>query len=91
MQHLEVSGVVRPIYGSLGVKRLRKLKQSYNLLMLQDIHSIVSLSTAAGTGYLAGCRLFMRRNCSAGGRDKKDIFISRILFTKLSIYALLFC
>ena len=23
MQHLEVSGAVRPIYGSLGVKRLR--------------------------------------------------------------------
>jgi hypothetical protein len=23
MQHLEVSGVVRPIYGSLGVKRLK--------------------------------------------------------------------
>ena len=25
MQRLEVSGAVRPIYGSLGVKRLRKL------------------------------------------------------------------
>ena len=24
MQHLEVSGVLRPIYGSLGVKRLKK-------------------------------------------------------------------
>ena len=25
MQHLEVSGAVRPIYGSLGVKRLKML------------------------------------------------------------------
>jgi len=25
MQHLEVSGAVRPIYGSLGVKRLKKI------------------------------------------------------------------
>jgi hypothetical protein len=28
MQHLEVSDAVRPIYGSLGVKRLMKLKFS---------------------------------------------------------------
>ena len=27
MQRLEVSGAVRPIYVSLGVKRLKKLKQ----------------------------------------------------------------
>ena len=27
MQRLEVSGAVRPIYGSLGVKRLNELKQ----------------------------------------------------------------
>jgi len=26
MQHLEVSGAVRPVYGSLGVKGLRRLK-----------------------------------------------------------------
>jgi len=26
MQRLEVSGAVRPIYGSLGVKRLRKFR-----------------------------------------------------------------
>jgi len=28
MQRLEVSGAVRPIYGSLGVKRLRSLAKS---------------------------------------------------------------
>ena len=31
MQRLEVSGAVRPIYGSLGVKRLRKFKFQSNL------------------------------------------------------------
>jgi len=30
MQRLEVSGAVRPIYGSLGVKRLRTLKMFQN-------------------------------------------------------------
>ena len=29
MQRLEVSGAVRPIYGSLGVKRLNKLIPEY--------------------------------------------------------------
>ena len=29
MQRLEVSGAVRPIYGSLGVKRLRVLQETY--------------------------------------------------------------
>ena len=30
MQRLEVSGAVRPIYGSLGVKRLRKGEEKCN-------------------------------------------------------------
>ena len=29
MQRLEVSGAVRPIYGSLGVKRLRDVVEKY--------------------------------------------------------------
>jgi len=31
MQRLEVSGAVRPIYGSLGVKRLNKLRPFYDV------------------------------------------------------------
>jgi len=36
MQRLEVSGAVRPIYGSLGVKRLRKIKtrRIYNIYLV---------------------------------------------------------
>jgi len=33
MQHLEVSGEVRPIYGSLGVKRLTIVKTLYVYIM----------------------------------------------------------
>jgi len=34
MQRLEVSGAVRPIYGSLGIKRLRKcLWQKYHYIL----------------------------------------------------------
>jgi len=42
MQRLEVSGAVRPIYGSLGVKRLMEAKdillrwQKYFQLLLED-------------------------------------------------------
>jgi len=32
MQRLEVSGAVRPIYGSLGVKRLTYIAHSYTVL-----------------------------------------------------------
>ena len=32
MQHLEVSGAVRPIYGSLGIKPLNSLPRSINNL-----------------------------------------------------------
>ena len=31
MQRLEVSGVVRPIFGSLGVKRLSSISHVYNI------------------------------------------------------------
>jgi len=34
MQRLEVSGAVRPIYGSLGVKRLRKFGKHWSTLLL---------------------------------------------------------
>jgi len=33
MQRLEVSGAVRPIYGSLGVKRLNNVKTSQEIRM----------------------------------------------------------
>ena len=36
MKRLEVSGAVRPIYGSLGVKRLIKTLQYYNI----ELHEI---------------------------------------------------
>ena len=39
MQRLEVSGAVRPIYGSLGVKRLRyreNVKQNINYFLTKD-------------------------------------------------------
>ena len=45
MQHLEVSGAVRPIYGSLGVKRLKQLSvynNTFGTLFLKHI-SIVCL------------------------------------------------
>ena len=45
MKRLEVSGVVRPIYGSLGVKRLRK-----NFESLPGKHSIDSIQKTAILG-----------------------------------------
>jgi hypothetical protein len=43
MQRLEVSGAVRPIYGSLGVKRLRKIR-AISLLPLWAVLPVQSLS-----------------------------------------------
>ena len=42
MQHLEVSGAVRPIYGSLGVKRLRPALQPSGCLLLTQ-NGVLSL------------------------------------------------
>jgi len=36
MQRLEVSGAVRPIHGSLGVKRLRNFIQGLEILMFRN-------------------------------------------------------
>ena len=42
MQRLEVSGAVRPIYGSLGVKRLRiKITQFWNYIDLKGRKGII--------------------------------------------------
>jgi len=43
MQHLEVSGAVRPIYASLGVKGLRKLS------VLQKTVSSTDLTSSGNT------------------------------------------
>ena len=43
MQRLEVSGAVRPIYGSLGVKRLNYLfvhMLVYNIHLLTNMHGM---------------------------------------------------
>jgi len=40
MQRLEVSGAVRPIYGSLGVKRL--IFRTVNLFIYSFIHSNIA-------------------------------------------------
>ena len=48
MQHLEVSGAVRPIYGSLVVKRLTLLNAELNpichLLALLEAHHILHIN-----------------------------------------------
>ena len=45
MKHLEVSGAVRPIYGSLGVKRLNaELNPICHLLALLGAHHILHVS-----------------------------------------------
>ena len=45
MQRLEVSGAVRPIYGSLGVKRLNtELSPICHLLALVGAHHILHIS-----------------------------------------------
>ena len=43
MQHLEVSGAVRPIYGSLGFKRLRRNVVVVKLLKLIGLLSVSSV------------------------------------------------
>ena len=50
MQRLEVSGAVRPIYGSLGFKRLiivqrEATKSSLNVLLFPLVHNFNTLKT----------------------------------------------
>jgi len=72
MQRLEVSGAVRPIYGSLGVKRLINicivaltfiLKIVY-LVALRDAFSKVQEREDADGWFLASCALSDMFSCS---------------------------
>ena len=57
MQRLEVSGAVRPIYGSLGVKPLMMYKDT---LISQDTAAMTTGTTLADT---SKCRLLLPDSC----------------------------
>ena len=73
MQRLEVSGAVRPIYESLGFKRLRTYPSC--LLPLVSFHSIFSLycCISAETSYGQG-----NRNTNPGGSNSAFVTMSRL-------------
>jgi len=43
MQRLEVSGAVRPLYGSLGVKGLRQVIPRFSMIFLRPIRIVLGV------------------------------------------------
>jgi len=73
MQRLEVSGAVRPIYGSLGVKRLTQylISHRHPLVYLEDTHKIFVRNF--GIYQTTWCRI----------QDREIFFLNRVIISEL--------
>jgi len=88
MQRLEVSGAVRPIYGSLGVKQL-----SYMLVLSRDASHILYLVNASRLCVARDVSIFckMRSSVSDVGSGKRHESINDVCGPRSLCNALTHC